>query len=248
MDKMTILGLLIGFGAIVLGNLFEGGHTASLIQGSAFLIVMGGTLGAVMVSHRGQTIKEALKLFGETFTEPKGQATQTLNNFRQYSRIAKKEGMVALEKAADSIKDPWEKDALRMVMDGVGDHHIREAFNVRIAGLERRLNQSAKVFSDAGGFAPTVGILGAVLGLIHVMGNLSDTSKLGAGIAVAFVATIYGVGFSNLFFIPIGNKIKNLASEKIKDREMLVEGAIALAQDVHPLVMELKLKSYTDEQ
>ena len=243
MNTFTVLGLLLGFGSVILGNIFEGGHTASLIQGSAFFIVMGGTWGAVLVSHAGSDVRAAMGAFAHCFKDPKVDFT-VAERMVKYSRVLKKEGLIALEPYLKSINESWEQDGIRMVMDGVTAEQIRVTLEARLHIFEKKLNQRAKVFADAGGFAPTIGILGAVLGLIHVMGNLSDTSKLGAGIAVAFVATIYGVGFSNLLFLPIANKIKLQNQEAIKQKEMLIEGLVSLAQETHPLVIEMKMKSY----
>lgn len=246
MDIFTIFGLFLGFGAVILGNIFEGGHTASLIQGSAFFIVMGGTLGAVLVSHQKNNVKYSIKLLKSAFKEKKIDK-DIIKRMSDYSRLIKKEGALALEPKLGAIKDQWEQDALKLVIDGASPANIRNVFDVRIDQYRKQINMAAKVWTDAGGFAPTIGILGAVLGLIHVMGNLSDTSKLGAGIAVAFVATIYGVGFSNLLFLPLGNKIKAIGNEQIKDKEMLIEGAIALAEDLNPLILEMKMNSYQDQ-
>jgi len=242
MTKISYLGLAVGFGAILLGNMIEGGHTASLIQGSAFLIVMGGTLGAVLLSHKGDSIRLSLRMLGYIFVTPR-RRTNYREKVLEYSRILKKEGRNELEKKLSKINDPWEKEGLQMVVDGISPVDIREALESKLRMYESRLMLSAKVFSDAGGYAPTVGILGAVLGLIHVMGSLSDTSKLGAGIAVAFVATIYGVGFANLLLLPIASKIKLIINEMLEEKQSLIEGATALAADAHAMVIEVKMKS-----
>lgn len=245
MNIFTIFGLFLGFGAVILGNIFEGGHTASLIQGSAFFIVMGGTLGAVLVSHQQNNVRYSLHLLKLAFKKnnPDHEVTKRMMD---YSRIIKKEGVLALEPKLSKIKDKWEQDALKLVIDGASSQMIRSVFDIRIDQYRKQINHAAKVWIDAGGFAPTIGILGAVLGLIHVMGNLSDTSKLGAGIAVAFVATIYGVGFSNLLFLPLGNKIKSLGYDRVREKEMLIEGVIALAEDINTIVLEMKMNSYQD--
>jgi chemotaxis protein MotA len=246
MNIFTIFGLFLGFGAVILGNIFEGGHTASLIQGSAFFIVMGGTLGAVLVSHQKQNVKYSIKLLKLAFRE-RSPDKEIIRRMTDYSRLIKKEGPLALESKLSKIKDSWEQDALKLVIDGTSAENIRSVFDIRIDQYRKQISLAAKVWMDAGGFAPTIGILGAVLGLIHVMGNLSDTSKLGAGIAVAFVATIYGVGFSNLLFLPLGNKIKAIGNEQVKEKEMLIEGVIALAEDLNTIVLEMKMNSYQDQ-
>jgi len=246
MNKLSFLGLLIGFGAVLLGNLFEGGHIASLIQGSAFFIVMGGTIGAVLLSHDFESIKLSLKMLRYVFFKER-QSQNYKERIIECSRILKKDGRVALEARLKSSQDRWEQEALQMVVDGISPVDIRDALETKLSNYESRLSLSAKVFTDAGGYAPTIGILGAVLGLIHVMGNLSDTSKLGAGIAVAFVATIYGVGFANLLFLPIASKIKLIISEIISEKQALIEGAVALASEAHALVIDIKMSSHTHE-
>lgn len=246
MNKISILGLVIGFGAVLLGNIFEGGHTASLIQGSAFFIVMGGTLGAVLISHDSSSVRLSLKMLRYVFgSKRNGQSYK--GRILEYSRLLKKEGRGALEQKIATIQDAWEQEALKMVTDGISPVDIRDALGSKLSQYEHRLGLSAKVFTDAGGYAPTVGILGAVLGLIHVMGNLSDTSKLGSGIAVAFVATIYGVGFSNLLFLPIASKVKLLISEMVAEKQSLIEGAVALANDAHALVIDIKMSAHAKE-
>jgi chemotaxis protein MotA len=240
MNTVSILGVVIGLGAVVLGNIFEGGHTQSLLQGSAFFIVMGGTVGAVLLSHQGRHIWLSLKLLRYVFGY-RVLVNLDLERFLNYSKILKKEGRAGLEQKVLSIQDLWERDAIKMVIDGISPVDIRDALETRLHFYERQLNFSAKVFSDAGGYAPTIGILGAVLGLIHVMGNLTDTSKLGSGIAVAFVATIYGVGFSNLIFLPIANKMKFIIGQMVLEKQRLIEGTVALASDAHSLILEVKM-------
>jgi chemotaxis protein MotA len=246
MNKTSYLGILIGFGAIILGNLFEGGHIASLIQGSAFLIVMGGTIGAVLLSHDFESIRLAIKMLRFVFIQER-RLQSYKERMIEYSRIMKKDGRAALEAKLKSSQDKWEQEAIQMVVDGISPIDIRDALETKLSHHEARLSQAAKVFTDAGGYAPTIGILGAVLGLIHVMGNLSDTSKLGAGIAVAFVATIYGVAFANLLFLPIASKIKLIISQMISEKQALIEGAVALANDAHALVIDIKMSSHTQE-
>jgi chemotaxis protein MotA len=242
MTQISYFGLIIGVGAVLLGNLFEGGHTASLIQGSAFFIVMGGTLGAVLLSHTSESIRLSLKMLKYIFISPRRPVNYN-DRMLEYSRILKKEGRSALEAKIPSGLDSWEREVLKMIVDGISPADIREALELKLLQFEKRLNLAARVFSDAGGYAPTVGILGAVLGLIHVMGNLSDTSKLGSGIAVAFVATVYGVGFANLLFLPISSKIKLIINEIIEEKQSLIEGGVALSNDAHALVIEAKMNS-----
>ncbi len=248
MSKSTWFGLLIGLGAIFLGNLLEGGHVESLMQGTAFLIVFGGTIGAVMVSNPGRDLRLAVDLGKSAFREDSDEdALENIKDLVQCSRIAKKTSVVALEPEIKGFKDPFLKRVVRNVVDGIDPQVIRDTFEVEIQTEEDRLNAGAKVWADAGGFAPTIGIIGAVLGLIHIMGNLSDTSKLGGGIAVAFVATIYGVSFANLVFLPIGFKIKKKIQHRIHHRYLVLEGALLVNQGLATAIIEQKLKAYLEQ-
>lgn len=246
MELATVLGLIIGIGGILLGNFIEGGHTAGLIQGAAAIIVISGTIGAVLVSTKIQDVKNALQLAKRAFKKNVSTRPQLLLEIVDCSRLARKENILALEKKSSTLSDEFLKDVIRTVTDGVEPEILQSVFDTRIAHEEENLMAAAKVWTDAGGFSPTIGIIGAVLGLIHVMGNLSDTSKLGAGIAVAFVATIYGVGFANLVFLPLGNKIKRLIQDDMKTREMAVQGGLAIITGLSPAVTELKLKAYLE--
>ncbi len=247
MQTTTLLGLIIGIGGILLGNFIEGGHMGSLAQGAAALIVLLGTLGAVIVSSRKQDLDLAWSIFKKTVSkksDKKGE--QTLNEIIDCSRIARKETILSLEPRINNLKDPFLQNVLRSVVDGVDPKVIKEVFEKQITIEEEKLMSGAKVWIEAGGYAPTIGIIGAVLGLIHVMGNLTDTSKLGSGIAVAFVATIYGVGSANLIFLPIGNRIKKWVAEQIRYKEMILEGGLSIQAALPPHLTELKLKSYLE--
>jgi chemotaxis protein MotA len=245
MDKATFFGLLIGIGGILAGNFIEGGHIASLVQGTAFLIVTAGTLGAVLVSNRSKDIRLGYDLFRQAFKEQKLDYTSPIAEIVDCSRLAKRESLLAIEPKLNSLSTPMLKDILKNVIDGVDPGLTRQIFENIIDKEEQRLISAGKIWNDAGGFSPTIGIIGAVLGLIHVMGNLSDTSKLGAGIAVAFVATVYGVGFANLIFIPIGNKIRKNIFEISKHKYMVLDGALLIGNGLNAQLIEQKLISYT---
>ena len=248
MSKSTWFGLLIGLGAILLGNLLEGGHIESLMQGTAFIIVFGGTIGAVMVSNPGRDLKLAIGLGRSAFREDSDQPTlENIKDIVECSRIAKKDSAVAIEPQIKNFKDPFLKRILRNIVDGIDPQVIRDTFEVEIQSEEDRLNAGAKVWADAGGFSPTIGIIGAVLGLIHIMGNLSDTSKLGGGIAVAFVATIYGVSFANLIFLPMGFKIKKKIQHRIHNRYLILEGALMVPLGLPAAIVDQKLKAYLEQ-
>jgi len=238
---------MLGIGGILLGNFLEGGHLASLVQSTAFVIVMTGTFGAVLVSNRTSDLKLGFRLFRETFQESKLNYEQPIFEILDCARLAKKETTLALEPKLASIQTPLLREILKNVIDGVDVDLTRKIFEYRIDKEEKRLLSAGKIWLDAGGFSPTIGIIGAVLGLIHVMGNLTDTSKLGGGIAVAFVATVYGVGFANLLFIPIGNKIRKNIFEITKYKEMILEGALLIGTGLNAQLIEQKLVSYVSE-
>ncbi|WP_341675330.1 flagellar motor protein [Niveibacterium sp. SC-1] len=244
MDKISIAGLLLGIGAIIAGQLLEGGHINSLVQPTAFLIVIGGTLGAVMLQSPFPVFRLGLSMFGWIFRPPVPPFRQAIDQIVNWSNIARKEGLLALEGPAGALRDPFAAKGLQLLVDGVEPDRLRDVLDVEIGAWEQQLKTGAKVWESAGGYAPTVGILGAVMGLIHVMENLSDPSKLGAGIAVAFVATIYGVGSANLIFLPVAKKLQAHIARMVAMREMLVDGLVGIAHGDNPRIIESRLQGY----
>lgn len=246
--NMTILGLIVGIGGILLGNLLEGGHVGSLAQGAAAVIVLTGTFGAVMVSARKEDLKLGFQMLKKAFSDKSNdEHEKVLQEILECSRIARKESILSIEHRIGRMTDPFMQNVMKTVIDGVDAQVVRDLFEKQIDLEEERLMSGAKVWVDAGGYAPTIGIIGAVLGLIHVMGNLSDTSKLGSGIAVAFVATVYGVGLANLFFLPIGSKLKKWVGREILIKEMILEGGICIQSGLNPTLTEIKLKPFIEE-
>jgi chemotaxis protein MotA len=203
-----------------------------------------GTMGAVMVSNRTRDIKLGFRLFRRSFEEQKLNYEEPITEIIDCARVAKKETPLALEPKLSQLRSPMLADILRNVIDGVDPKITRQIFDNIIHKEEQNMLSAGKIWLDAGGFSPTIGIIGAVLGLIHVMGNLTDTSKLGGGIAVAFVATVYGVGFANLVFIPIGNKIKKNIHEITKHKLMILDGALMITSGISTQLIEQKLESY----
>ncbi len=244
MDINSILGIILAFGAILGGNILEGGHTSSLMQFTAFLIVMGGTMAAVMVQFPLGIFIGGFKKIGWVFMPPKVAAEEAIEKIVGWSNIARKEGLLGLETISENEPDLFARKGLQLLVDGSEPEMIRGIMEVDISTQEHFNNQGAKVFEAMGGYSPTIGILGAVMGLIHVMNNLADPSKLGSGIAVAFVATIYGVGLANLFFLPFANKIKLAIHDQVKYQEMIMEGVISIAEGENPRNIETKLQGY----
>ena len=247
MDILTIGGVLAAVGFILLGQKLEGGHAGSLVQPTAALIVFGGTIGAVMVQFPMNEFVKGLKLGKLAFTNPKHDLSAVAKQIVELATIARKDGVLALEARLADVSDPFMKKALSYVVDGVDAQVTRDSLDAAIDAEFHEVTACAKVWEAAGGYAPTIGILGAVLGLIHVMENLSDPSKLGGGIATAFVATVYAVGAANLLFLPMANKIKRRLTYA-KDRKVLiVEGVLAIQEGLNPRVLEEKLRAYTGE-
>jgi len=246
MEISIIFGLVVSVGGILLGNYFEGGHISSLAQGTAALIVFGGTIGSTLISNRREDVSLAFRflrraLLGDEMRERNGIAEELV----QSAQVARKESILSLEKRLNGFSDPFMRSVYRFVVDGVDPEIIRKVFEDEIDLNERRNMAAAKVWSDAGGFAPTIGIIGAVLGLIHVMGNISDTTALGKGIAVAFVATIYGVGSANLIFLPIANRLKTSIRYRSETERMILEGGLAVIGGLNPYIIEQKVEAFT---
>jgi len=244
MDILTVIGLLLGFGAILGGQVLEGGSMHSIMQLTAAIIVVGGTVGAVMVNYSLPTFILALKSAKMAVFNHKSDPHDIIKKIAELSGVARKDGLLALEASIKTIDDEFLRKGLQLVVDGTEPKLTREILEIDINYNEEYQHGAAKVFESAGGYAPTIGILGAVLGLIHVMENLADPSKLGAGIAVAFVATVYGVGTANLLWLPIAGKMKAKVREESIVREMIVEGLISLSEGENPRRVEEKLSGF----
>ncbi|MBV1928977.1 MAG: flagellar motor protein [Gammaproteobacteria bacterium] len=244
MDILTLLGIIFAFTAIIGGNAMEGGHLDTLLQLTAFLIVFGGTLGAVMVQTPIKVFIHSVKILGWIFIPPKLYPATALQKIVEWSQIARKEGLLGLENIAEEEDEIFTKKCLQLLVDGNEPESIRTTMEVEISTKETFDLKGAKVYEGMGGYSPTIGIIGAVLGLIHVMNNLADPSTLGPGIAVAFVATIYGVGMANLFLLPAANKLKSLISDRCHIQEMIVEGIVAIAEGDNHRNIEAKLRGY----
>jgi chemotaxis protein MotA len=247
MDLNSIGGVLLAIGMILLGQWLEGGHAGSLVQPTAALIVFGGTIGSVMVAYPMNEFLHGLKLGKLAFTNPKHDLAGVAKQIVELATVARKDGVLALEARLGEVTEPFMRKALGYVVDGVDAEVTRDSLDTAIDAEFHEVTAASKVWETAGGLAPTIGILGAVLGLIHVMENLSDPSKLGGGIAVAFVATVYAVGAANILFLPMAAKIKRRLV-LAKDRKVLImEGVLAIQSGMNPRVLEEKLRAYTGE-
>lgn len=244
MDIATILGIVLSIGSIIGGQALEGGHLSSIMQLTAFIIVAGGTIGACCVQNPLSVVLKSIgslgMVFGNTPIDTKG----TIKLILDLATVSRKQGLLALEGKLKDIKDPFFKKGVQLIVDGTDPKAVHEILEIEVEHHEEAGVKAAKVWEAAGGYAPTVGILGAVLGLIHVMENLADPSKLGGGIAVAFVATVYGVGLANLFFLPFANKIKMKLKEESGARNIIIMGLVGLAQGENPRLLQEKLESF----
>jgi len=244
MDIASIIGICLGLGAVFGGAALEGLHMGALVQPTAAMIVCGGTLAATCVSFPLPTLLQALKDLKKVFLPPKEDPEGVIKNIINYAAKARRNGLISLEQEAQTVKDTFTKKGISLVVDGIDPQKLRETMEIELGSFKEHGKGSAEVFESAGGFAPTIGIIGAVLGLIHVMSNLSDASKLGGGIAVAFVATIYGLMLANIFCIPFGTKLKHRLKEELLQKEMVIEGLIAIQNGENPHFIEQKLRAY----
>lgn len=244
MDKLSLAGLLIAFGGILGGQLLEGGSPDVLFQGAAFLIVCGGTLGAVMVQSSPKVFATGMRMTGWAFFPPSFSPQKLIHQIGVWSSMARKDGILSLEPQIAMNADPFVKKGLQMLVDGNSAEKIREVLEIDNLAYEKSRFQAARIWESAAGYSPTIGILGAVLGLIHIMQNLTEPAKLGPGIAVAFVSTIYGVGLANLVYLPIAGKLKSHIMEEMTMREILVDGLAAIASGENPTYIENKLQGH----
>jgi chemotaxis protein MotA len=244
-DLTTVGGLVFAVACILVGQALEGGHAGSLAQATAAIIVIGGTMGAVAVAFPLRDFVRGLKMFGAALRDKKNDIPGLIQQIVELAGVARRDGVLALEQRLASIRDPFVRRSVGFLVDGVDAAVARDALETEIHGEYEEGAVAAKVWESAGGFAPTVGILGAVLGLIHVMENLSDPSKLGGGIAVAFVATVYGVGLANLVFLPVANKLKRKLALERERKTLIAEGVLSIQAGLNPRVLEEKLRAYS---
>ncbi len=243
-DIATFAGVIVALGAILGGLVLEGGRIADVAQVTAAMIVLGGTLGAVMVATPITVLKGALKRIVSVIKDPMAPIGAVLEEVIEYSTEARRNGLVSLENAAAEVADPFLRKGLMLAVDGSDLQEIRSMLELEIDIEEERAEAEAKVFEGAGGYAPTIGIIGAVMGLIQVMKNLADIEEVGHGIAVAFVATVYGVGVSNLLFLPMAQKIKARAHAESKRRVLIMEGIAGIVEGLNPKILRAKLEPF----
>jgi len=243
-DLATLGGLVLAVGGIVGGLIMEGGKVQEILQPTAALIVFGGTIGAVMVTVPLHVLKGAVKQLMSVFFEKQQTPGTIIDEIIGYATRARKNGIVSLEQEAEQVDDPFLRKALNLAVDGTDLQEIRKMMELEIGVEEQSHEAEAKVFEAAGGYSPTIGIIGAVLGLIQVMKHLANIEEVGKGIAVAFVATIYGIGAANVFFIPAANKIRARVHQAVQIKELMLEGVIGIVEGLNPKLIRTKLDAY----
>ncbi|OAB41825.1 flagellar motor protein [Paenibacillus antarcticus] len=241
MDIVTILGILAGLAALVGGFLWEGGQITGLFQSTAALIVFGGTVAAVVVSYPAARLKTVPQAIRYAFVRPDNDMEELVDDIVQMANTARRSGVLALERKAQHHSNLFLSEGMQMVVDGTEPALVRQIMEIEIDRAEMKHDGYAKIFESAGGYAPTMGIIGTVMGLVHVLGSLSDPTELGPAIAVAFIATLYGVASANLIFLPIASKIKSRSADEIQNMELLLQGILAIQNGEHPHIVRKKI-------
>ena len=248
MDLGTVLGIVVALGGILIGQAIEGGSVLQILQPTAAMIVFGGTLGAVMISFPMPVLKQAAADLLQVLKEESTQPNDVIDEIVRFTNKARREGIISLEKDAAAVKDEFFRKSIMMAVDGSEPKELRQTMEVELQYMEERGEHSSKVYEAAGGYSPTVGIIGAVLGLIQVMQHLDNIDEVGKGIAVAFVATIYGVASANIFFLPAAGKLKFKNRKKMIIKEMMLEGTLGILEGQNPRLIEGKLTAFLDEE
>jgi chemotaxis protein MotA len=243
-DILSITGLALGLVAVLVGAVLKGAGIHALLSAAAFMIVVIGTIAAICVQTPLPVMKHAMKIFGWVLRPPPLDGPKLITKMVEWSNIARKQGLLGLEPVLNQEPDEFVKKALQLVVDGGEPESIRAVMEVELNTREHADTMAAKVFEGMGIYSPTLGIIGAVLGLMAVMQNLADPSKLGQGIAAAFTATVYGIGLANLFFLPVAAKLKGAIASQTQVREMVIEGMLSIAQGENPRSIEAKLQGY----
>jgi chemotaxis protein MotA len=244
MDITTIVGLILGVTALVGGFVLEGGHATALLSPTAAIIVFGGTFGAVALATPAEQLKKIPQVLKIAFTYKPKDPMETIEELVSLATTARREGILALEEKIESYDDEFFKNGVRLVVDGVDPELVRSILETELAFIESRHEKGVQPFEQAGGFAPTMGIIGTVMGLVHVLGSLSDVEKLGPQIATAFIATLYGVASANVIYLPIATKLKNRTKQEVLIRELMIEGILSIQAGENPNILGQKLKAF----
>jgi len=244
MDLATLIGILVGLGGLLGGFVLEGGHLSALFLISPCLIVFGGTIGAVIISFTFEEIKKIPYFCKKIFSDQKVDYAGTLNLLVETADRARREGLLSLESQLSSIDDPYISRGMQLIIDGTDPELARSMLEMEIEAFENAEKVGTEIFIAAGGYAPTMGIIGTVMGLVHVLGQLSDPESLGPAIAAAFIATLYGVCSANILWLPFGNKIKVKTSKEVLLMQMILEGILSIQAGENPRVIREKLMTF----
>ncbi|HVV35266.1 MAG TPA: flagellar motor protein [Acidimicrobiales bacterium] len=246
MDIASAAGVGLAFAAVLLSMIMDGGNPAALVsQPAAIILVVGGTLGATIAGYELKDVTGIAKVFLKAFMPgPPIEATESIEQVVHFADRARRDGLLALEEEAKNIEDPFLQKGLQLAIDGTDPEVVRDVLETEIAALKERHKFGAKFFADMGAFAPTLGIIGTVLGLVHMLENLSDPSSMGPLISAAFIATLWGVMTANLIYLPISNKLKRASAEEVHHKELILEGVLAIQAGANPRTVTEKLKSY----
>lgn len=244
MDLTTVLGLVVGIGALLLSVIIEGGHLTSLLSLPAAVMIAGGTIGATAIGFTVEELKTVPTLLRIAFTEEHHDVSSLIATLVSFAEKARREGLLALEDDLSTIEDKFLKKGMQLVIDGTDAELVRSIMETELAFIQERHHKGASIFDAAGGFAPTMGIIGTVMGLVHVLGNLSDTETLGPAIATAFLATLYGIFSANILFLPIAGKLKNRSAHQVLVYEVTLEGILSVQAGDNPRIVEEKLEAF----
>ncbi|GAB6195533.1 flagellar motor protein [Lysobacter xanthus] len=244
MDRLSVIGVVLALAALMGGSVLKGAGLSGLWSPAAFVIVILGTTAAILVQTPMATFRRAMRIVRWVFRPPPRDGGAQIRRIVEWSNVARRQGLLGLEPELDSVDDDFLRKGLQMVVDGSEPDAIRQTLEIELQSQQHRDMQAAKVFEGMGIYAPTLGIIGAVLGLMAVMKNLADPGHLGHGIAAAFTATIYGIGSANLALLPMASKLKGVINDQVTEREMLIEGLIAIASGENPRNIEARLSGY----
>lgn len=247
MDIFFFIFVVLGFGSVITGFVLEGGHLAGLLAPTAAIIILGGTIGATGVSFPKSELMQFPKMFKVLIKDQKYDYRTLMERMKAMCIQVRQSGLLSLESQIDQEPDSLMRKGMRLIVDGTSPSYTREALELSLQVIDERHKSRAKIFEAAGGYSPTMGIIGTVLGLVHVLGNLEDPDTLGPKIAMAFIATLYGIGLANLFWLPLGNKLKAKNEMEILYKSMIIEGLLLIQEGVNTNYMEEKLSSFLSE-
>ncbi|MBE3574175.1 MAG: flagellar motor protein [Firmicutes bacterium] len=246
MDLATVIGLLAAVGSLLISVVVEGGSLRSLVNLSGLIVVFGGTIGATMVSFALKDLSAVGDLFRLVFSPPKTDPQKTLRLLVSFAETARREGLLSLEERIQGLDNKFLEKGIRLIVDGTDPDLIRNMLETELMLTEERHKARASIFEAAGGFAPTMGIIGTVMGLVHALGALQDVNNLGKSIAVAFTATLYGVSSANILWLPLANKLKAISKAELVEGEMMLEGMLSILHGENPRIIEEKLKVFLE--